>query len=195
MPNFIVANWIILSVRISNRGFNNNVSTKTHNIPPESGVTGRRMWRRRRVWCGDWWDVFGTLSTDGDAADAGGLDARHGAALRTRLRAGAWQAQGLHGRALAGRLLASDEVHWSERTRRVTERTTRHLKRDWARGERRAAGGSARAHQVYGYDREAGPRAAHKSNFAHSHALHGPPSSIFHIRGGAYFHNHNASYS
>lgn len=119
---------------------------------------------------------------------------------RWRLRAGAWQAACSHwgctprdtraapatrlGRStLCGADAACDRAHHSPSEAGLSAR------------RRRAAGGGARAHQVHGYDREAGPRPAHKSNFAHSHALHGPPSSIFHIRGGAYFHNHNASYS
>ncbi|CAH4004169.1 unnamed protein product [Pieris brassicae] len=46
---------------------------------------------------------------------------------------------------------------------------------------RAAGGGRARAHQVHGYDREAGPAPAHKSNFAHSHAFRALPPlySIF----------------
>lgn len=76
----------------------------------------------------------GGLSTDGDAADAGGLDARHGGALAAQGRRMAGcshcRAAALHGTLARRRLLGSDEVHCAERTRRVTERTTRHLKRD-----------------------------------------------------------------
>jgi hypothetical protein len=129
------------------------------------------------------------LCTDGDAADAGRLDARHGGAV----------AQGRRMAGDGGGAALAEPTRGSGRRRRGADTGSSRARRSPSEAglsarRRRAAGGGARAHQVRGYDREAGPRPSHKSNFAHSHAVHDP---LLHIpySGRGIFHNHNASYS
>ncbi|CAK1549941.1 unnamed protein product [Leptosia nina] len=128
--------------------------------------------------------VFGDseeVSTDGDAADAGGLHARHvESRWGWRLTAGAWQGRRRGALALG---LTRDSGSLAERLTRSAARTNdrAHLSPSDAGLNEAAGGGRARAHQVLGYDREAGPAPAHKSNFAHSHAFRPLPPlySIF----------------
>lgn len=106
-------------------------------------------------------------STDGDAADAGRLDARHGGEIRVDASQAAIgptiYTRGLYsavGRVRSERaLLSPSESRLSEPAR---------------------AGGGARAHQVPVMT-GGGAAPAHKSNFAHSHATLAPPPpySIF----------------
>ncbi|CAH2104606.1 unnamed protein product [Euphydryas editha] len=100
-----------------------------------------------------------------------GLHARHDES-RWRLRAGAWQGRRRGSRALAlgvgcsavrvhsrGALLGSFDLRTRE-CGAYAECGRPHFSPSEAglnARRRRAAGGRARAHQVYGYDREAGP--------------------------------------
>lgn len=142
MPNFIVANWIILTVRISNRGFNSNVSTKTQIF------LGRVTTGRVRCGTDGVCDVVrcrsGGLSTDGDAADAGGLDARHGERWRC-------SSERAHGRRRRG----TARWHCGHSRRRYSARTKYSVRSGrgvwpgaplaiWSGTEREAAAGGGR---------------------------------------------------
>lgn len=141
-----------------------------------------------------WWmDVGGQLSTDGDAADAGRLDARHVVALvgaQSRRMAGAasWALGLVRSHRTYCRRYTRARCRYSARTK-YTVRSGHGvwpstLVAIWSGTERSAAAGGgrqrARAPGIRLWQ-GAGPRPAHKSNFAHSHGYTGspPPYSIF----------------